>query len=136
MNITFLFVLFVHLFILYLWIDIIIDIFKICMHIWSVKKITKWNTYASLNKKRRITKKKKYQSDSNFFMFFSSKMVQNLTSDWYADATRCKIDDSRTYNVSHYEPAFQILNDHGTSHISVLSADGSAVALTSTINYL
>ena len=42
----------------------------------------------------------------------------------------------RTFPVNYYEPAFDVSEDHGTMHISVLLHDGSAVSLTSTINLL
>jgi len=60
------------------------------------------------------------------------QLVHNLTSLSYAESIRAKIDDSRTRDVFFYEPTFV---DHGTNHINVLTPDGSAVALTTTINY-
>ena len=47
---------------------------------------------------------------------------------------RARIDDERTYSAEHYFPVHSFVDDSGTSHVSVLTADGSAVALTSTIN--
>ena len=62
----------------------------------------------------------------------TAQLVQNLTSLSYAESIRLQIDDSRTRNTYFYRPTFL---DNGTSHINVLNADGSAVAMTSTINY-
>jgi len=60
------------------------------------------------------------------------QLVRNLTSASYAESIRRQINDSHTRPFRFYQPAF---DDHGTSHIGVLHADGSAVAMTSTINY-
>ena len=61
--------------------------------------------------------------------------MANLTSAGYAESTREKVDDNQTFDFEHYEPDF-VQEDHaGTSHASFLGPDGSAVAITSTINY-
>ncbi|POW13716.1 hypothetical protein PSHT_07645, partial [Puccinia striiformis] len=44
------------------------------------------------------------------------------------------INDSRTYEYSHYEPKFDILDDHGTSSLSVIDRYGSVTSLTTSIN--
>ncbi|XP_014274888.1 glutathione hydrolase 1 proenzyme isoform X3 [Halyomorpha halys] len=64
-----------------------------------------------------------------------SQLVHNLTSSQYAMKTRLRINDTRTYNEPNYYGAvFYNQEDHGTAHISVLSKDGDAVSVTSTIN--
>ena len=63
------------------------------------------------------------------------KVVANLTSFSWAYEKFNMINDSATvndplfYGADFYEP-----NDHGTSHMSVISPTGDAVAVTSTIN--
>ncbi|KAJ3219306.1 hypothetical protein HDU67_001925 [Dinochytrium kinnereticum] len=54
----------------------------------------------------------------------------------YADLVRANISDATTFEPSHYNPQFDVKEDHGTMHVSVLTADGDAVALTSTVNLI
>lgn len=51
-----------------------------------------------------------------------------------AGLIRANISSSHTFEPDHYEPQFDIIEDHGTMHVSVLTASGEAVSLTSTIN--
>lgn len=62
------------------------------------------------------------------------QFIQNITSKGYADMILQKITDNTTQQESYYEPEFYLPNNHGTSHVSVVAEDGSAVAATSTIN--
>ncbi|XP_054923394.2 scoloptoxin SSD20-like [Dermacentor andersoni] len=63
-------------------------------------------------------------------------VLQNLTSWDYANATRWKIDDDRTYqDPTHYgldtAPAPE---NRGTAHLSLWEDDGDALSVTSTVN--
>ncbi|NWT99213.1 GGT5 hydrolase, partial [Urocynchramus pylzowi] len=65
--------------------------------------------------------------------------VGTLLSDQFAESARQRIDTRGDHPVSHYSLLESPYKDKhrsmGTSHISVLAADGSAVSATSTINY-
>ncbi|XP_072163900.1 glutathione hydrolase 1 proenzyme-like [Diadema setosum] len=63
-----------------------------------------------------------------------TELVANMTSQTYADSLRARINDDRTYNYTYYDPEFQIVNDGGTSHISIVDQEGNAASVTSTIN--
>ncbi|KAL9834246.1 glutathione hydrolase 5 proenzyme isoform 2-T2 [Geothlypis trichas] len=65
--------------------------------------------------------------------------VETLLSDQFAESARQRIDARGDHQLSHYNLLESLHQEQhrslGTSHISVLAADGSAVAATSTINY-
>ncbi|KAJ2742537.1 hypothetical protein GGI20_004422, partial [Coemansia sp. BCRC 34301] len=60
--------------------------------------------------------------------------VSRQISKQFAGQIRANISDVQTFDVSHYDPEYDILNNHGTTHLSVLDKDDMAVAVTSTIN--
>jgi gamma-glutamyltranspeptidase/glutathione hydrolase len=50
---------------------------------------------------------------------------------------REKISDTQSHNVSYYDPdGLEILDNPGTSQVSVADKDGMAISLTTTINTL
>ncbi|XP_071501290.1 glutathione hydrolase 1 proenzyme-like [Diadema antillarum] len=63
-----------------------------------------------------------------------TELVANMTSQTYADGLRARINDDRTYNYTYYDPEFEIVNDGGTAHISIVDQEGNAASVTSTIN--
>ena len=64
------------------------------------------------------------------------QLIQNMTSDEYAEEVRRRIDDDRTHVTSYYGAASGFQTNHGPAHLSLLAPDGAAVAMTSTINNL
>ncbi|ORX72089.1 hypothetical protein DL89DRAFT_265746 [Linderina pennispora] len=60
--------------------------------------------------------------------------VSKQASKYFASDIRHNISDTHTFGVAHYDAEYDILNNHGTTHLSVLDSDGAAVALTSTVN--
>ncbi|KAJ1730190.1 hypothetical protein LPJ61_003146 [Coemansia biformis] len=63
-----------------------------------------------------------------------SANVSRQISKLFAADIRANISDTQTFGLAHYAPEYDVLNNHGTTHISVLDKDEMAVSLTSTIN--
>jgi len=64
-----------------------------------------------------------------------NEIVLKMTNQTFAESLRQKIWDNQTHSNASYYGTFRFAKDYGTSHLSVLSPNGDAVALTSTINY-
>ncbi|XP_043115292.1 glutathione hydrolase 1 proenzyme-like isoform X2 [Puntigrus tetrazona] len=64
-----------------------------------------------------------------------TEIVKDMTSESLANKIRSKIkDDIKQISYFEQEDSDGVPFDHGTSHLSVLAEDGSAVAVTSSIN--
>ncbi|EEB06569.1 gamma-glutamyltranspeptidase Ggt1 [Schizosaccharomyces japonicus yFS275] len=66
----------------------------------------------------------------------NSALVNHILSSEYADSVRANISDERTYDYTHYNAIYDVPDQHGTTHLSVIDKDGMAVALTATINLM
>uniref|UniRef100_A0A672FLA7 Glutathione hydrolase n=1 Tax=Salarias fasciatus TaxID=181472 RepID=A0A672FLA7_SALFA len=53
-------------------------------------------------------------------------LLQNMTSQSYADILHGKITDDTTHHMNYYDPEFYLPENHGTAHLSVVAEDGSA----------
>ncbi|XP_004084636.1 glutathione hydrolase 5 proenzyme isoform X2 [Oryzias latipes] len=75
---------------------------------------------------------KKYIRDPRFT---SEKRAKEFTEESFANYIRSFITDDKTHELQFYNVTPH-LDSTGTTHVSVLHEDGSAVAVTSTINYI
>jgi len=69
-----------------------------------------------------------------YFVNFVSQLVNNMISERFADKIRRKINDDLKQTNYGLEDINAVPDDHGTSHLSIIAEDGSAVAVTSSIN--
>ncbi|TTQ39611.1 Glutathione hydrolase 1 proenzyme [Bagarius yarrelli] len=63
-----------------------------------------------------------------------TELIHNMTSDYFAESLRKSITDNTTQPESYYGANYFDPESHGTAHLSIIAEDGSAVAVTSTIN--
>ena len=80
-----------------------------------------------------------YQKQLYSFPLFTDELdalIQNLTSKEYAKSISLLIKDEETHSDPEFYGSTSVFKpDHGTTHVSVLAPDGSAVSVTSTINH-
>ncbi|KAL0272631.1 UNVERIFIED_CONTAM: hypothetical protein PYX00_005525 [Menopon gallinae] len=68
---------------------------------------------------------------------YTKELIKNLTSEKYAHEIRKTIKDDRTHqDPKYYGAKVAQPDDHGTSQISVMTANGDSVSATSTINLI
>ena len=60
--------------------------------------------------------------------------MSNLTSPSFIEHVRSQIDLAHTHPLPYYGSAYLPAEDHGTSHVSVMSQDGGAVSITTSVN--
>ncbi|XP_039270835.2 glutathione hydrolase 1 proenzyme-like [Styela clava] len=63
------------------------------------------------------------------------EVVQNMVSEEHAREIRKRIDDTQTHLIEYYgESLLPLPEDHGTAQLGIIGKDGSAIAMTSTVN--
>ncbi|KAF7288635.1 Sec7-like domain belongs to guanine nucleotide exchange factors [Mycena chlorophos] len=62
--------------------------------------------------------------------------MEQIPTKEFARLIAANITDDRTHRAEYYRPEFDVVNDHGTSHTSVIDRNGMAVSLTSTVNLI
>lgn len=62
-------------------------------------------------------------------------MAKKFIEDGFADHIRSLISSDKTHDLQYYNIT-PYLDSMGTTHVSVLAEDGSAVSVTSTINHM
>ena len=65
-----------------------------------------------------------------------TQLAKYFTGPKVAQDVFSKVNDSTTFEPLYYQPSFDIKEDRGTMHVSVVSGSGDAVSLTSTVNLL
>lgn len=68
------------------------------------------------------------------FALNNSALIAEISTKDFADLIAANLTDDRTHPVGYYNPEFDIVTDHGTSHTSAVDSQGMAVALTTTVN--
>lgn len=66
---------------------------------------------------------------------YFSQMAKKFTEDSFANHIRSLISNGKTHDAQYYNMT-PYLDSVGTTHVSVLADDGSAVSVTSTINHM
>ncbi|KAI9613357.1 hypothetical protein H4Q26_009957 [Puccinia striiformis f. sp. tritici PST-130] len=72
--------------------------------------------------------------DPTFLNSTQLERINLIHSKSFGNNISAKIDDQLTYDYQHYQPKYDIVEDHGTTHLSVIDKFGSVVSLTSTVN--
>ncbi|XP_038883527.1 glutathione hydrolase 1-like [Benincasa hispida] len=64
-----------------------------------------------------------------------SQVLSDMLSPKFAQQLKKTIDDNRTFDPSHYGTRWNPINDHGTSHLSVVDGERNTVSMTTTVNH-
>jgi len=62
------------------------------------------------------------------------RRMAEIPSKGYANLIRRNLTDSTTHSPAYYNPTFDIHEDHGTSHGSIIDKDGMVASVTSSVN--
>ncbi|EGW34774.1 uncharacterized protein SPAPADRAFT_57841 [Spathaspora passalidarum NRRL Y-27907] len=69
---------------------------------------------------------------------YQQELISNYTSDHWIDEVLStgKFSPNTTFPWKNYDPKYDIVEDHGTAHFSIVDKDDNAVAFTTTVNLL
>lgn len=65
---------------------------------------------------------------------FAARIASKIPLKSYGTLISKNMTDDHTHPASYYQPMFDVPEDHGTSHTSIVDVNGMAVAITSTVN--
>ncbi|KAM7145251.1 glutathione hydrolase 5 proenzyme isoform 2-T2 [Macrochelys suwanniensis] len=94
----------------------------------------KIETYHRIAEALKFGNGQKPKLDDPQFSGIEQVIIQELLSNSFAELVRKRIDDRGDHPDSFYNLSQPSIIGYGTSHVSVLAEDGSAVSVTSTIN--
>lgn len=61
-------------------------------------------------------------------------VLSDMISPKFAEDLKKTINDNKTFPPNYYGGRWNLINDHGTSHLSIVDSDRNAVSMTSTVN--
>nr|AFK35153.1 unknown [Lotus japonicus] len=61
-------------------------------------------------------------------------VLSDMLSPKFASELKKDINDSKTFNASHYGGKWNQILDHGTSHLSIVDVERNAISMTTTVN--
>ncbi|KAK0241652.1 gamma-glutamyltranspeptidase [Armillaria nabsnona] len=64
----------------------------------------------------------------------NTDVIKSISTKAFANIIFPNITDGHTHPPDYYNPEYDVLTDHGTSHTSIVDKNGMAVSLTSTVN--
>lgn len=64
----------------------------------------------------------------------NTDVINSISTKAFANIIFPNITDGHTHPPDYYNPEYDVLTDHGTSHTSIVDKNGMAVSLTSTVN--
>ncbi|KAI4317214.1 hypothetical protein L6164_025104 [Bauhinia variegata] len=63
-----------------------------------------------------------------------TSVLSDMLSPKFAQMLKKTINDSKTYDPSHYGGRWNQIQDHGTSHVSIIDHERNAISMTTTVN--
>ncbi|KAG9103041.1 hypothetical protein FRC06_000368 [Ceratobasidium sp. 370] len=63
-------------------------------------------------------------------------LMDEIPTKEFGDQVSARITDDKTHTPEYYNPIYDVQIDHGTTHTSAADSDGTAIALTSSVNLI